>query len=128
MDILIYNLNIGRQIQRLFASFEKNEWNVLWLYCLCKPLIELHQEFLLFSIEQRDEAYANSQTLLLAYRLNRRFDTVLKRIYIVNHTLNNPVSLSIHFSVYVPTTVDAEAVRRFVEKYVIVDKSFVILN
>jgi hypothetical protein len=139
MNILIYNLNIGRQIQRLLSTFdkykfnpisksmEKQEWNILWLYSLCYPLQELHNSFLEFALEQRDEAYANSQTLLLTYRLNRRFDTVLQRIYIVNHTLNSTGVVSIHFTVYVPNLVDLEAVRRFVSKYNIVDKNFEIV-
>lgn len=139
MNILIYNLNIGRQIQRLLSTFdkykfnaitksmEKQEWNILWLYCLCYPIQELHNNFLEFALEQRDEAYANSQTLLLTHRLNRRFDTVLQRIYIVNHTLNSTGVVSIHFTVYVPNLVDLEAVRRFVSKYNIVDKNFEIV-
>jgi hypothetical protein len=140
INILIYNLNIGRQIQRLLSvfdkyklnlqtnSYEKQEFNVLWLYCLCVPLQTLHDSFLSFSVEQREEAYANSQTMLLTYRLNRRFDTVLQRIYLVNHTLNAPASnLALHFTVYVPAGVDVDSVRRFVSKYTIVDKNFAVV-
>ncbi len=139
INILIYNLNIGRQIQRLLSVFDKykvnqqtqsiepQEFNVLWLYVLCKPLQELHDAWLAFSLEQREEAYANSQTLLLTYRLNRRFDTVLQRIRVVNHTLNANTALAVHFTVFVPPTTDAEAVRRFVSKYNIVDKNFEVM-
>lgn len=138
MNVLIYNLNIGRQIQRLLSTFdkyfmnpvtqslEKQEFNVLWLYALCYPLIELHKTFLEFTLEQREEAYANSQTLLLAYRLNRRFDTVKQRIWLENHTLNATSPAPYHFTVHVPQGIDTEAVRRFVAKYTIVDKNFII--
>jgi hypothetical protein len=105
-------------------SVEKQEFNILWLYVLCYPLIELHKTFLEFTLAQREEAYANSQTLLLTHRLNRRFDTVQQRIYLENHTLNVLSSVPTHFTVYVPQGIDTEAVRRFVSKYTIVDKNF----
>jgi hypothetical protein len=128
MNILIYNLNIGRQIQRLLAGFEKNEFNVLWLYSLCKPLRNLQEEFTKFSIQQRLAAYTSSQTLLLEHRLNVYFDTVLQRIYIENHTLNNAVPLSTHFTVHIPNTIDAEAVRRYTAIYTLADKRFIVIS
>jgi hypothetical protein len=76
--------------------------------------------------EQRAMALANSQSQLLEYHLNRLYDVVLKRIYIVNHTINNPINPDPQFTVYIPSGVNADTVKKFVERFVLLDKSFAI--
>lgn len=122
-----YNVNIRRYVQRLSTAFDKSTFTVRWLAALCYPLHEHWQVFRSFTIAQRDEGYANSQTGLLEARLNKAFDPILKRIYIVNHTLNYLLPLEYHFTVHIPTVLtygNSDSVRRFVSNYVLVDKNF----
>jgi hypothetical protein len=123
-----YNWNVGRFAQMLLPTFEKyNRYWVLWHYCLCTGFDLSHKELLTWMREQRAMALANSQSQLLEYHLNRLYDVVLKRIYIVNHTINNPTNPDPQFTVYIPSVVNSDTVKKFVERFVLLDKSFAIV-
>jgi len=125
-----YNINIRRFIQLLMPSFFKRKtFNIYWLAVLHYPLHNLQREFRNFTIAQRNEAYGNSQILVMQERLNNLFDPIQRRIYIENYTLDNAVPLEFHFKVYTPANLPVrngtpEAVRKFIEQYILVDKFF----
>jgi hypothetical protein len=125
MGVERYNWNVGRWVQMLLPTFEKyNRFWVLWHYCLCTGFDLAHAELLTWMREQRAMALGNSQTDLMEYHLNRLYDGVLKRIYIQNHTINNAANPSPQFTVFIPNTVNADTVKKFVERFVLLDKSF----
>ena len=125
MDKVRYNLNIGRQIQRLLSSFDKyDRLTVYWLFSLLAPIKDLHYRFSTWSVAQRAEAQNNSQTILLTYNLNERFDRVQRRIYITNNSLNAVAPPQYHFTVSIPQGVDPDQVNRYVNKYILVDRTF----
>lgn len=129
MGVERYNWNVGRFAQMLLPTFEKTQrfW-VLWHRCLAEGFDQCHAEMLAWMREQRAMALANSQTQLLEYHLNRLYDAVLKRVYIVNHTINNPSNPNPQFTVYVPSSVNTDTVKKFVERFVLLDKSFAIVT
>lgn len=136
MSILKYNFSVGRWIQWLLPTYFKKRseaglsFHVLWLHAIAYPLQELHDSWKLWSIEQRAMAKANSQTGVLVYHLNRLYDPVLKRISIVNNTLNNPSVPTYHFTVQVPNTelINVEKVQNFVDRFLLVDRTFEVVQ
>lgn len=122
---LVYNINFGLQLQRLLPSYLKtNRFHVFWLKSLLQPLAENHYEFRSWSVLQRYEALNSSQTLLLSHNLNEIYDKVQRRIYIVNNYLNASVTPDYHFTVHVPVDFDIESIRKYVNKYVLADRTF----
>ena len=121
----IYNINVGRWGQMLLPTFEKVQafW-VLWHTCLLEGFKLCHKDFLFWGREQRALALSNSQTAVLAYNLNRLYDSVLQRIYIVNHTVNEPTNPAIQFTVFIPDAVNPETVKSFVQRFALLDKSY----
>lgn len=124
-----YNINVRRYVQMQMPAFFKNRFNIYWLSVLHYPLHNLQREFRNFTIAQRNEAYGNSQILVMQERLNNMFDPIQKRIYIENYTLNNAVPMEFHFKVFTPEVLPVrngtpEAVRKFVEQYILLDKFF----
>ncbi len=126
---LLYNLNFGLQIQRLQPSYLKTiAFHVYWLKSLLQPLQELHYNFRAWSVQQRFEALNNSQTLLLQHNLNETFDRVQRRILLTNNYLNVNSPPVYHFTVKVPLGIETEAVRKYVNKYVLADRTYNITN
>lgn len=129
MSVERYNINVGRWVQMLLPTFEKyNLFWVLWHYCLCIGFKDLHTELLFWMREQTAMAKCNSQTSLLEYHLNRLYDGVLKRIYIVNNTINNVSNPSFQFTVYAPASISTDTISKFIDKFKLLDKSFNIVS
>lgn len=127
--ILKYNFSVGRWIQWLLPTYLRKDFYVFWLHTIAYPLQESHDSWKIWSIEQRAMAKANSQTGVLVYHLNRLYDPVLKRIAIVNNTLNNASVPTYHFTVQIPNTtlISVDTVKRFVDRFVLVDRTFNVL-
>jgi hypothetical protein len=122
---LVYNINFGLQIQRLLPSYLKTlRFHVYWLKSLLQPLQELHYDFRIWSVAQRYESLNSSQSLLLSHNLNEIYDLVQRRIYIVNNYLNVSSAPSYHFTIKIPVGFDVEAIRKYVNNYVLADRTF----
>ncbi len=122
---LVYNINFGLQIQRLLPSYLKTlRFHVFWLKSLVQPLQELHYDFRVWSVAQRYESLNSSQSLLLAHNLNEIYDRVQRRIYVVNNYLNVGVAPSYHFTIKIPIGFDVEAIGKYVNNYVLADRTF----
>ena len=131
INTAIYNINFKRYAQRLMSATDKNLFWVKWLAVWAGILDNIQSGFRSFTIRQRADCFGNSQTGLLAARLNQYYDPVFQRIYIVNNSFNNPVPLEFHFTVYVPTTLpvgNINEIHKFIDLYVLLDKYFNIIQ
>ena len=81
----IYDLNIFKQIKRELPFLQRKPKRAAFLRDLLSRMQTVRDDF--FNVYRPDvveRAKYNSQTIVLEYILNKKFDPTLKRIYIVN--------------------------------------------
>lgn len=81
----IYDLTFIKQIRRLLPITKRKIKRISWIRDLLEPLQTLKDQiFNVYRPDVVERAKYNSQTIVLEYILNKKFDATLKRIYIVN--------------------------------------------
>lgn len=79
---MIIQFILNKLIQWLLPIILRRPVTVAWLQCLCKPLRDVNDEFLVFLEAMKLRAYESAQVMLLEDILNKEFDAVTKLIYI----------------------------------------------
>jgi hypothetical protein len=83
----IYQINWAKLVESLLPSFMRNTIIKAWLTVLVSPVATLHSEFLDWTAERRREARYSSQTIKLQSMLNTKYDVSLKRIQVINNSI-----------------------------------------
>lgn len=81
----VWNLRLWLAIY--LPSFLAKKKMIAWLYALLKPLEWLHVAFISYRTEINESLLYNSQSMLLEYHLNSRFDPENRRMRVVNQEL-----------------------------------------
>lgn len=85
----IYDLTFLKQIRRLLPIRKRKIKRISWIRDLLEPLQTLKDQiFNIYRPDVVERAKYNSQTIVLEYILNKKFDPAMKRIYIVNFLTN----------------------------------------
>lgn len=79
-----YNWDIRLYITRYLPSVLRTTQRVAWLFSLMKPVKDLHDSFLSWMSEKREEASYTGQTIVVEYILNKRYPDADGLIYIDN--------------------------------------------
>lgn len=81
----IYDLTFLKQIRRLLPVRKRKIKRISWIRDLLEPLQTLKDQiFNVYRPDVVERAKYSSITIVLEYILNKKFDSTLKRIYIVN--------------------------------------------
>ena len=81
----IYDLTYEKQIKRLIPPHKRKPKRIAWIRDLLTPLQWLRdQVFNIYRPDVVERAKYNAQTIVFEEILNKKFDAMLKRIYIVN--------------------------------------------
>ncbi len=65
--------------------------HIAWLESLVAPMVGIYNKFLSEQSRLNVEVNANSQTMLLEWLLNNRFDSTQRRIFITNNQAASPL-------------------------------------
>ncbi|TAE33332.1 MAG: hypothetical protein EAZ92_00655 [Candidatus Kapaibacterium sp.] len=79
---MIIQFILNKLIQWLLPIILRRPVTVAWLQCLCKPMRDVNDEFLIFLEAMKLRAYESAQVMVLEDILNKEFDAVSKLIYI----------------------------------------------
>lgn len=73
-----YNINFDKLVNQLTPHYLGGRKYVLWLQSLCHPLKSLNDAFKEWAVEKRIEASMTSQTIMLEWFLNHKFNKYFK--------------------------------------------------
>jgi len=81
----IYDLTYEKQIKRLIPPHKRKPKRIAWIRDLLTPLQWLRDQiFDIYRPDVVERTKYNAQTIVFEEILNKKFDAILKRIYIVN--------------------------------------------
>src|SRR4051812_24769278 len=78
----IYNVDLGKLIQRIIPNRLKTAQRLAWLQCLAYPFSYIYQQFLLFRTAKNYQLLITPQVCYMELMLNGRYDNILQRITI----------------------------------------------
>lgn len=93
MPSSIYDIDFRRQVRWNTPYWLRTTFWLTWLGVLVYPIAQVYQSFLLYAAAKRYDMMITSQVCYLEMMLNDRYDGTLRRIYISDSVVQDPVFL-----------------------------------